>query len=196
MRQIIAEIVHVPHNTHASSRMCGAYAHFHNLFSLCIDFELARSFCSRNNMLCVSPYEQGAVRHKSTRSSPQTASSNASILQLMLTQLLCWLQVLQQYGANFVSIQSFNTTQPPAGSRKLQRKLLSHESVIVSQADSLPARRLAQTGSSGGNLQVDMLVTVPAEQQLQVLSPGTAAKASQSLAAAGGAYTAPQIATK
>lgn len=92
-------------------------------------------------------------------------------------------QVLQQYGAAFVSIQSYNTTQAP-GATKLQRKLLSH-AAPEAHTGGPGARRLAQAGSSGGMLQVDMMVTVPAEQQLQVLSPGTTSKASQSLAASG-----------
>ena len=42
-------------------------------------------------------------------------------------------------------------------------------------------------------LQVDMMVTVPAEQQLQVLSPGTTNKTSQSLAASGILVSPPLI---
>lgn len=95
------------------------------------------------------------------------------------------LQVLQQYGAAFVNIQSYNTTQAPAGATKLQRKLLSHAAHEAHTGGSGGARRLAQAGSSGGMLQVDMMVTVPAEQQLQVLSPGTTSKASQYLSASG-----------
>ena len=102
----------------------------------------------------------------------------------MLTHQHDYVQVLQQYGAAFVSIQSYNTTQASAGARKLQRKLLSH--AAHHPCTGRPwGRRLTQASSSGGMLQVDMMVTVPAEQQLQVLSPGTTSKASQSLTASG-----------
>ena len=93
-------------------------------------------------------------------------------------------QVLQQYGAAFVSIRSYNTTQASGGVRKLQRKLLSHAAHDPHTGRPW-ARSLAQAGSSGGMLQVDMMVTVPAEQQLQVLSPGTTNKTSQSVTASG-----------
>lgn len=102
----------------------------------------------------------------------------------MLTHQYNCLQVLQQYGAAFVSIQSYNTTQASAGPRKLRRKLFSHPAHDP-QGGNPQARRLMQASSSGGMLQVDMMVTVPAEQQLQVLSPGTTNKTSQSLTASG-----------
>ena len=102
----------------------------------------------------------------------------------MLTHQFDCLQVLQQYGAAFVSIQSYNVTQASAGPKKLQRKLLDH-SGHEPHTGRPWARRLAQASSSGGTLQVDMMVTVPAEQQLQVLSPGTTNKTSQSLTASG-----------
>ena len=102
----------------------------------------------------------------------------------MLTHQYDCLQVLQQYGAAFVSIQSYNTTQASAGPRKLQRKLLSHPAHDPHR-DHHRARRLTQASSSGGLLQVDMMVTVAAEQQPQVLSPGTTNKTSQSLTASG-----------
>lgn len=47
----------------------------------------------------------------------------------------------------------------------------------------LAGRRLTQAGSSP--LQVSMLVTAPAEDQLQMLSPLCASKVAQSLTAAG-----------
>ncbi|DBA72050.1 TPA: hypothetical protein ACH3X2_010784 [Trebouxia sp. C0005] len=101
--------------------------------------------------------------------------------QLLLTALTT--QVLQQYGANFVSIQSYNSTNTVSGSsRKLFRKLLSHK--VTEHPDSHHGRHLAQANSNA-SLAVNMLVTVPADQQLQVLSPGTSDKVSQSLAASG-----------
>lgn len=104
--------------------------------------------------------------------------------QRLLTGVV--VQVLQQYGAAFVHIQSYNATQSPVGSRKLQRKLLNGAGDIPGMG-SHQGRGLAQTGASlgGGMLQVDMIVTVPAEQQLQVLSLGTTDETSQSLAASG-----------
>ena len=93
------------------------------------------------------------------------------------------MQVLQQYGANFVSIQSYNSTDTVSGSnRKLSRKLLSHQ--LADPPVSHHGRHLAQANSNA-SLAVNMLVTVPADQQLQVLSPGTSEKVSQSLAASG-----------
>lgn len=112
-----------------------------------------------------------------------TSCSN-DYVACMLTHQHDYVQVLQQYGAAFVSIQSYNTTQASAGARKLQRKLLSHPAHHPHTGRSW-GRRLTQASSSGGMLQVDMMVTVPAEQQLQVLSPGTTSKASQSLTASG-----------
>ncbi len=91
--------------------------------------------------------------------------------------------MLQQYGANFVSIQSYNSTDTVSGSsRKLFRKLLSHQ--LADRPGSYHGRHLAQANSNA-SLAVNMLVTVPADQQLQVLSPGTSEKVSQSLAASG-----------
>ncbi len=96
------------------------------------------------------------------------------------------MQVLQQYGANFVSIQSYNSTDSVSGSnRKLSRKLLSqHQLADHPVFSSHHGRHLAQANSNA-SLAVNMLVTVPADQQLQVLSPGTSEKVSQSLAASG-----------
>ena len=94
------------------------------------------------------------------------------------------MQVLQQYGANFVSIQSYNSTDSVSGSnRRLSRKLLSQHQ-LADHPVSHHGRHLAQANSNA-SLAVNMLVTVPADQQLQVLSPGTSEKVSQSLAASG-----------
>ena len=90
------------------------------------------------------------------------------------------MQVLQQYGAMFVSIQSFNNTGS-AGSRKLSRKLLSHHNSALTHQ----GRHMSQAASSDGPLQVNMLVTSPTNSQLQVLSPGTSNKTLQALTAAG-----------
>ncbi|KAL0037531.1 hypothetical protein WJX77_001281 [Trebouxia sp. C0004] len=101
--------------------------------------------------------------------------------QLLLTALTT--QVLQQYGANFVSIQSYNSTESVSGSsRRLFRKLLSHQ--LAAPSGSHHGRHLAQANTNA-SLVVNMLVTVPADQQLQVLSPGTIDKVSQALAASG-----------
>lgn len=88
------------------------------------------------------------------------------------------LQVLQQYGADFVSLQAVNTT---TSNTVAGRKLLTQSQ---EPGGSWPARRrLTQAGSS--TLQVSTLVTAPAEDQLQMLSPLCASKIAQSLSASG-----------
>ena len=84
---------------------------------------------------------------------------------------------MQQYGADFVSIQATNTTTGTVASRRL---LMQSQGL---EGGRLAGRRLTQADSS--RLQVSMLVTAPAEDQLQMLSPLCASKVAQSLAAAG-----------
>ena len=55
---------------------------------------------------------------------------------------------------------------------------------MTNHMGSYRRRHLAQANTNA-TLSVDMLVTVPAVTQLQVLSPGTSSKVSQSLAASG-----------
>ena len=79
------------------------------------------------------------------------------------------LQVLQQYGGLFVSIQSFNTTSTQSFVAPAGRKLLAG----------------SDSAQASDSLQVTVLVTAPAEEQVQLLSPVCPAKVAQSLTAAG-----------
>lgn len=86
------------------------------------------------------------------------------------------MQVLQQYGADFVSIQAVNTS---TSTTVAARRLLTHSVTPEGAA----RRHLTQAGSS--MLQISTLVTAPAEDQLQMLSPLCASKIAQSLGASG-----------